>query len=288
MDKIPASIGILTLNSGKTLRACLESVKDFAEIIICDGNSTDNTLEIAREYGAKIIKQYDSDEPNLSCVTDKANVRQKNMNAASYDWYFFMDSDDTLSPEVITEIRAAVTPPIKGGGGGVEQEILVWRMPTRIFIDGREIKHASFYPSYQIRLFNRKTGAYFRGPVHDRITFDAKKYRVGTFKNFYNYEWTGARLKNIWPFLKKYVGWEVQTAAHLPLWRFISVDIFRPLKSAFGHLFYRIPKTYLRYGFKDSAPFRLEFYLIVWYQIYLAWRLIIKRIKGCFETVEKL
>jgi len=90
MNKIPCSVGILTLNSGATLRRCLDSVKDFAEIVICDGNSTDDTLEIAREYGAKIVKQYDSNEPNLRCNKDKANVRQKNMEAASYDWYFFM------------------------------------------------------------------------------------------------------------------------------------------------------------------------------------------------------
>ena len=57
-QKIPCSVGILTLNSGQALRRCLDSLKDFAEIIICDGNSTDNTLEIAREYGAKIVKQY--------------------------------------------------------------------------------------------------------------------------------------------------------------------------------------------------------------------------------------
>ena len=81
-EKINCSIGILTLNCGDTLERCLKSLKDFREIIICDGNSTDNTLEIAKRYGAKIIKQYDSNEPNLRCAKDKANVRQKNMNAA--------------------------------------------------------------------------------------------------------------------------------------------------------------------------------------------------------------
>src|SRR3989338_10280947 len=109
--KIPCSVGILTLNSGKTLRRCLESLKNVAEIVICDGNSTDDTLAIAREYGATIVKQYDSDEPNLRCVKDKASVRMRNMQAASFDWYFFMDSDDTLSPQVQHEIRAIVENP---------------------------------------------------------------------------------------------------------------------------------------------------------------------------------
>ena len=274
MEKIPCSIGILTLNSGRTLRACLESVKNFAEIIICDGNSTDNTLDIAREYGAKIIKQYETDEKNLTCVTDKANVRQKSMEAAAYDWYFFMDSDDTLSPEVIAEIRNIAAKP--------DQNIFVWRMPTRIFIDNREIKYSSIYPSYQIRFFNRKTGAYFRGPVHDRIVFDEKKYPVGELRSFYNYEWTSERAKNIWPFLKKYCGWELQVAGTPPLGRFIVTDILRPLKSALGHLFFKIPLVYIRHGFKDSLPFKVEFYLVVWYQIYLAWTISLQRARRFF------
>src|SRR3990167_3480604 len=153
MNKIPCSIGILTLNSGRTLRRCLDSVKDFAEIVICDGNSTDNTLDVAREYGAKIIKQYDSDEPNLRCVKDKANVRQKNMDAANYDWYFFMDADDILPTETIDEIRE--------------------------IINGKIINHASWYPAYQIRLFKRSAGAKFKGKVHDHMVFDRTKHKTG-------------------------------------------------------------------------------------------------------------
>ncbi|MBI2603994.1 MAG: glycosyltransferase, partial [Candidatus Harrisonbacteria bacterium] len=76
-NKIPCSVGVLTLNSAKTLARCLESFKDFAEIIVCDGNSTDDTVAIAKKYGAKVVKQYDSDEPNLPCVKDKANVRMR-------------------------------------------------------------------------------------------------------------------------------------------------------------------------------------------------------------------
>jgi glycosyltransferase involved in cell wall biosynthesis len=52
MEKIRCSVGILTYNSGKNLRRALESVKNFSNIIIADGGSTDDTLQIAAEYGA--------------------------------------------------------------------------------------------------------------------------------------------------------------------------------------------------------------------------------------------
>ncbi len=53
------SIVIPTYNSAKTLRMCLESIKDqdytgHTEIIIADGGSTESTLEIAQKYTDKI------------------------------------------------------------------------------------------------------------------------------------------------------------------------------------------------------------------------------------------
>ena len=62
LTKIPASVGILTLNSAKEIPRAFESIKDFDDIYICDGNSTDGTQDIARSFGARIVKQFDTDE----------------------------------------------------------------------------------------------------------------------------------------------------------------------------------------------------------------------------------
>lgn len=52
-DKI--SVVINTYNASKYLERSLEAVKDFDEIVICDMESTDDTLDIARKYGCKIV-----------------------------------------------------------------------------------------------------------------------------------------------------------------------------------------------------------------------------------------
>ena len=49
------SVVINTYNAAKHLKEVLESVKGFDEIVVCDMESTDNTLEIAREYNCKIV-----------------------------------------------------------------------------------------------------------------------------------------------------------------------------------------------------------------------------------------
>ena len=57
MDKLPVSVVVTTRNSEKTIGECLESIKknNPAEIILVDGNSTDDTLEIAGRYTSLIF-----------------------------------------------------------------------------------------------------------------------------------------------------------------------------------------------------------------------------------------
>ena len=50
---IKATVGILTFNSAKYLNDCLNSVKNFREILVLDGGSTDQTLNIAKNIIAK-------------------------------------------------------------------------------------------------------------------------------------------------------------------------------------------------------------------------------------------
>lgn len=49
------SIVINTYNAEQYLARVLETVKDFDEIVVCDMESTDNTLKIAEQYGCKIV-----------------------------------------------------------------------------------------------------------------------------------------------------------------------------------------------------------------------------------------
>jgi glycosyltransferase involved in cell wall biosynthesis len=256
--KIKCTIGILTLNSEAGLPACLASLKDFSEIIVCDGNSTDRTREIAEAAGARVIKQYESSEPHLPCVKDKANVRQKNMEAATHEWYFFMDADDTLAPEVIEEIRAIVTKP--------KSEHLIYRMPTRIFFEQgqnlKEIKHEATYPSYQTRLVHRSVGAYFKGEVHDRLVYNEWKYPVGTMKGYYNFHWPEKRVQNFWAYLGRYADWELETARPSTFGNLLKWDIYRRLRTILGYVFYRLPWMYMRHGFRDCMPLNIELTIV--------------------------
>ena len=272
-NKIPCSVAVLTLNSSGTLRRCLDSIKDFAQIVICDGNSTDDTLAIAREYGSTVIKQYDSDEQNMSCVRDKANVRNKALDASHYDWHIYLDSDDVLSPEVVAEIGKIATeerPPC-----------LVYSMPLRIIIgEEKVVKYSSNYPYRQLRLFHKSTGARFRGAVHERIQFDREKYPVGMLQGYYDNHWSVGRLHNIFAYMRSYARWEAEEWKRTSFFSFLK-SFFRPLRSA-ARVLLLSSWNYLRHGFVHSMPLRVEMARLQ-YQLYLAW-LMAKKQFGHVDT----
>ena len=90
------SINTATYNSDKTLRKCLDSVRNQTykniEIVIMDSYSKDKTLEIAKEYGAKIVFA-----PTL------ATARKAGADASQGDYIFILDSDQILEANVIQE-----------------------------------------------------------------------------------------------------------------------------------------------------------------------------------------
>jgi len=86
-----------TFNSERTLLACLRSVCNqsypFREIIIINNFSHDNTLKIAKQFGAKIIQ--------MKC--NPALARNLGVTNSHGEFVLFLDSDQILSKGVIDE-----------------------------------------------------------------------------------------------------------------------------------------------------------------------------------------
>ena len=90
------SVVILTRNEEGILRRCLESVKWADEIVIIDDNSTDRTLEIAKDYTDKII----------SHPLEGDFVAQRNLGIKHSlgDWILEMDSDEVMTEKLKNDI----------------------------------------------------------------------------------------------------------------------------------------------------------------------------------------
>lgn len=171
-----------------------------------------------------------------------------------------MDADDELSPETVAEIMSIVSDP--------NPTHLVWRMPTRVFIDDKEIAHEATYPSYQTRLVHASVGAGFRGHVHDRLDFDAKRFPVGTMRNYYDFHWPAARVANYWGYLGAYARREVKVATYGSFLSVLYWDVYRRTKTILGYVLWRLPCMYMRWGFRNSMPLSIEL-TIVRYHLFL-------------------
>jgi glycosyltransferase involved in cell wall biosynthesis len=114
MNKLPVSVIIITRNAAVTLESCLESIRSngAAEIIVVDGNSSDNTLEIARRFTERIF----SDEGK-----GKSGARQLGAEVAAQDYLAYVDADIVLAESTLAQMLGDMR---RGDYAGVSAHIL--------------------------------------------------------------------------------------------------------------------------------------------------------------------
>ena len=132
------SVVINTYNAQRFLERVLQSASGFDEIVICDMESTDHTVEIAQKYNCKIVtfpkKDYVSAEP----------ARNFAIQSASSYWVLVVDAD-----EIITEdLRNYLYERIK------EEDCPAGLyIPRKNYIMNKFLKNS--YPDPQLRFFKR-------------------------------------------------------------------------------------------------------------------------------------
>src|SRR4051795_2389135 len=90
---------MIVKNEQENLPACLESVRGlFDEIVVVDTGSTDRTMEIALEFGARVF--------DFVWVDDFAAARNAALARATGDYAFWLDADDVLDPPQRAKLQA--------------------------------------------------------------------------------------------------------------------------------------------------------------------------------------
>lgn len=162
--RMKLSVTLAVFNEGKFLDACLASVKDIAdEIVVVDGTSTDNTVEIAKKYHAKIIIK--DNPPNFHINKKIAN------DQATGEWILQMDADEVATPELCEEIKKVVTTNPEENG---------FLIPRSNFFLGRFLHKGGVYPDYTLRLYRRGKGNLPAKSVHEQARVEGK---VGYLKH---------------------------------------------------------------------------------------------------------
>jgi glycosyltransferase involved in cell wall biosynthesis len=102
---IQASVIIVTKNAGATIAATLDSLRDFNEVIVVDSFSDDETKSVALAKNIPVIDFAWNGQYPKKRQWVLENVPVKN------DWIFFVDGDETITPELAQEIQKELQQP---------------------------------------------------------------------------------------------------------------------------------------------------------------------------------
>lgn len=185
------SVVINTFNTEKIIRSCLDKLKDFDEIVICDMYSDDKTVEIAHEYGCKVVmyERCGFAEP----------ARNFAIQSASNDWVFVVDSDEHVTPELVKYLKEFVKNPGNYKGLKLPRKNIYW---------GKFLEME--YPDYIIR-FGKKDSIDWPPTVHSHPVINGEIYTIPKErKELAIVHYTSNRVSDFINIINKYTDCEVE------------------------------------------------------------------------------
>ncbi|MCK6429100.1 MAG: glycosyltransferase family 2 protein [Burkholderiaceae bacterium] len=148
------SVAIIARNEERNLPACLASVAFADEIVVVDHASSDRTVPIARECGARVVET--ADWPGFGAQKNRA------LDACTGEWILSLDADERVTPALRGEIERALAQP----------RFEVYDMPRLSTYCGRFMRHGGWHPDYVRRLFKRGAARFSDATVHESLVTD--------------------------------------------------------------------------------------------------------------------
>lgn len=152
----------ITYNEEANIEKFIESLSFADEIIIVDSNSTDKTVELAKSLGATVLVR---DFDNFS------NQKNFALEQAKHEWVVFFDLDETISTELVSEIKSSIANP-----GTTD----AFKVKRNFYFMGKRIKYSGFQNDAVIRVFKKSKAKYSSDLVHETLEIDGS---IATLKH---------------------------------------------------------------------------------------------------------
>jgi glycosyltransferase involved in cell wall biosynthesis len=156
VTRLPITLCVNTRNAAKLLAECIESCAGWvSEIVVVDMESEDDTVEVARRLGARVIEI-----PNAGIVE---GGRQVAINACTQPWALVLDADERAPAALEKTLSAFIAEDTMDG---------VY-LPMKNYLFGRHIRHSGYWPDWQLRFF-RPGVAHQPQRVHSRVQVEGE------------------------------------------------------------------------------------------------------------------
>lgn len=149
------SLCMIARNEEEFIGDCLASVQGVAdEIIVVDTGSTDRTVEIAQQYGAKVF--------HFPWINDFSAARNEALKHATCDWILVLDADEQLDRDSIPHLKQALR----------NQQNIGYNLIIENFL-GKEGE--SSQTAMLFRLFQNRRNVNFEGIIHEQAMPSAQR-----------------------------------------------------------------------------------------------------------------
>jgi tetratricopeptide (TPR) repeat protein len=138
------SLSIIVKNEEIALPKCLHSVKDVVdEMVVLDTGSSDRTVEIARQLGAKVY--------HYEWCNDFSAARNEALKYVEGEWVLVLDADEILTPQIVPLIKDAIDREQNLVVNSIRQEVGAAQSPyslvSRLFRNHPKVKFSRPYHS---------------------------------------------------------------------------------------------------------------------------------------------
>lgn len=157
----PPIVGTLSFvlvckNNDRTIERTVASIAPLArelggEVVALDNGSTDGTLDILSRHGCRVVP---------TVWQGYIKTKQLALETSRSQWTFCIDSDESLEPWLVDEVRRTVTRPAPG--------VVGYRVNRRMWYAGAWLKHA-WQPEWRLRLVSRGVARWGGVDPHDKL-----------------------------------------------------------------------------------------------------------------------
>ncbi len=284
-SKTPISVIVPVKNEAENLRRCLPALAWADEIFVVDSQSTDQTCEVAEEFGAEVVQfEFNGTYPK------KKNWALENLPIRN-EWVLIVDADEVVPVELAREIKERTATEAAEG----------FYLNSRYYFLGRRIRHCGYAECWNLRLFKHRLGRYERMPVrpgaatgdneaHEHVELEGQASRLHQQLDHHAYPTISAFVEKH----DRYASWEAEMHGRFlrePVPR--SIGTGKRFKRYLKKIYLRLPMRPLirflyayifRLGFLDGKP-GLVFCSLLSFYDFLCWAKVYElRTKAILET----
>ncbi|MBO4995910.1 MAG: glycosyltransferase family 2 protein [Muribaculaceae bacterium] len=237
------SVVINTYNASRHLVEVLESLTRFDEVVVCDMESTDDTVSIAKAFGCKVVTFPKGEHKICEPARDFA------IHSASNEWVLVVDADEVVPDSLRMYLYETIA------DDAFSDAIAIPR--KNMFLG----KYVADTPDYQLRFF-RQDKTYWPPIIHARPQVDGNVLQIpASRKDLYLIHLDDPDMSSRIDKMNRYTDYEVPKRIGKRRYG-IGKLFFRPM-------WFFIRSYLLGKGYRDGRTGMIKAYMAMMYQITL-------------------